>query len=324
MGMLAIPLALAMLGRRPSPAASWAQLSAYYQYTPPAEFHVFEQDWPQTDTLEVRLYFQGFANQFARGVFIRPLAPGRYPLVLLLHGLGGSKENAVRSWAKPFLDAGCAVFALDAPYHGESRTKENDAILARMYAEIGKIKNRRNLVAEALRTDSDHQFENYFTDVIHNGVLNYRLAIDYLSQRPDVDPSRVHVLGASMGAIMGAILGSVDSRVKSMCLMVGGDPIVSRLYDGADGDRDRLMPVSPSLYIPQFAGRPLLMVNGLSDATIPPSAAALLFQCAAQPKEIRWYTTGHDLNDQAHRDAITWLIHEVTGATTAVPVFSLR
>jgi hypothetical protein len=310
MPMLVFPVALALLMQRHSPDASWAELSGYYRYVTPPDYRVFEQETSQIDTLEVSVYFPGYANQFARGIFIRPIAPGRYPLVLLLHGLGGSKENAIRSWSKPFLDAGCAVFALDAPYHGDSRTKDEDAVLAKMYDGLGKLKSRRDLIAEALRADTDHEFEKFLTDVIHNGVLNYRLALDYLSKRPDVDPNRIHVLGASMGAMMGAVLASVDNRVRSLCLLVGGDPLVFRLQNSDSDERLLILPASPSLYIPHLSGRPLLMLNGLHDATMPTSAATVLFQCAAQPKEIRWYRAGHELNDEAHRDAIAWVVNQ--------------
>ena len=54
-------------------------------------------------------------------------------------------------------------------------------------------------------------------------------------------------------------------------------------------------------------GRPLLMVHGRRDHTIPPALAERLFAAAPQPKEIQWWEAGHYLPDEAVRSAAQWL-----------------
>lgn len=289
---------------------AWEDLASFYRYSPPAEGRVVEEPYPDSDYYGVKVYIPGANGVYTRGVFLRPRAPGKYPLVLLLHGLAGSKENAVRSMGRQLLSAGCAVFALDAPHHGENRNKDGDAILRAMYARIDTFEKRRDLIEEADASDPTHPFEAFLSSLMHLGVQNYRLSLDYLSRRSDVDTKRIHLLGTSMGAMMGAILGAVDNRVQSLCLVVGGDPLITHIDPARPESRDRLLPVSSSLYISKVAGRPILMINALSDETIPMSATLRLYEAASMPKEIRWYPGGHALNLQAHKDALDWVLKQ--------------
>lgn len=288
----------------------WESLASYYQVAPPPNSRIVEEPFPDPDYYGVKAYIPGANGVYTRGIFLRPKAIGRYPLVLILHGLAGSKENSIRSMGRQLLAAGCAVFAMDAPHHGENRNPNGDAILSATYARIDTFEKRRDLIEEADATDPTHPFENFLSGLMRLGIQNYRLALDYLQTRPDIDTRRIGLLGSSMGAMMGTILGSVDSRVKSMCLVVGGDPLLPHIDAARPESKERLLPVSSSLYIAQFAGRPILMINGLSDETIPMEATIRLFQAAKGPKEIRWYPGGHSLNLQAHRDAIDWVVKQ--------------
>jgi fermentation-respiration switch protein FrsA (DUF1100 family) len=73
----------------------------------------------------------------------------------------------------------------------------------------------------------------------------------------------------------------------------------------------RLLPqlasADPVLAIANFIGRPLLMLNGKRDSTISPPMGQRLFNAAAEPKELRWYDSGHRLPDKAYEDAAEWV-----------------
>ena len=67
------------------------------------------------------------------------------------------------------------------------------------------------------------------------------------------------------------------------------------------------MIANPVKSVRSLGGRPLLMLHGRSDRTIRPEQAERLYDAASQPKEIRWYDSGHVLPAQAADDAAVWL-----------------
>ena len=58
-------------------------------------------------------------------------------------------------------------------------------------------------------------------------------------------------------------------------------------------------------------GRPLLMLHGRADRTIPPAQAQRLYDAAGEPREIQWYDSGHVLPPAAGEDAAAWLVGKV-------------
>jgi dienelactone hydrolase len=54
-------------------------------------------------------------------------------------------------------------------------------------------------------------------------VTDVMQAVSYLSQRPDVDPHRIAVMGFSMGSFISALAGAADPRIHALLLVGGGD-----------------------------------------------------------------------------------------------------
>ena len=112
-------------------------------------------------------------------------------------------------------------------------------------------------------------------------------AVSYLSQRPDVDPTRIGAMGYSMGSFILSLTGATEARLKA-CVLVGGGNL-----DGPDGYWDRSKPMCqgtpyralnflgdrPAVIYSLHASRgPTLVYNGLEDTTvsIPQHGEALL------------------------------------------------
>ena len=127
------------------------------------------------------------------------------------------------------------------------------------------------------------------------------------------------LLGYSMGSMMGSILGAVDDRIGAFALCVGGDPILPIVGQIPVALRGLAYDVSPSLYVGHIAPRPILMLNGRQDTTMPEAASHLLYAAAQEPKEQMWYESGHLLPPEAGMKAITWILAKVKQAD-AVPV----
>ena len=256
----------------PGDAPPWLKLKQSYSIDGPKDNKspsVKEEARPSTLIDTVHIVLTGPAGELIPGGFMRPKAEGVYPVVLLLHGLTSDKDAVLKVYGIPLVNHGFAVLALDAPYHGE----------------------RKN--PQVTQTDTD-----IFGNTIHEGVREYRAAIDWLIKRKDIDSHRIGLLGYSLGAMMGAILGAVDERIQDLVLCVGGDPIVSFAPFIPEGKRDNMYAVSPSLFIGHIAPRKILMLNGKQDRVMLQTASERLFDAAHQPKTIEWYDSGHILPAQ--------------------------
>lgn len=190
---------------------------------------------------------------------------GPFPLILLQHGAGGSKES-------PYLDAaagawvrgGAAVASIDFPLHGERASAKLTAELLRGLggATPGSCGDalRRGLAAQA--------------------ISDLRRALDALAANRALDASRVAYAGFSMGAILGALFCGADPRPRAAALALGG---------GGLGPPE----LDPVHHIGRFAPRPILFVNATQDAIVPRSAAEALHAAAGEPKEVLWFETDH-------------------------------
>ncbi len=137
-------------------------------------------------------------------------------------------------------------------------------------------------------------------------AANAFTVIDYILSRPEVDPHRLTVLGASFGVPFAAIAG-LDSRVGGMALIYGGADM-ERIIEWNLRRRISSRPLraaacyllgtfsspyEPSHYLASFSPRPVLIVNGSEDTRIPRESARLLSNSAAPPKEVQWVSGGH-------------------------------
>lgn len=113
--------------------------------------------------------------------------------------------------------------------------------------------------------------------------------------------------GYSMGSFLAVLTAPRTPRVRALVLAAGGD-----LPEGAPFTRVVRTLADPRASIRALGGRPLLMVSGRRDRTVTPDQARRLFDAALEPKEIRWYDSGHWLPDEASRDAAEWLAEKLS------------
>ena len=198
-------------------------------------------------------------------LLLPPNGPGPFPLVLLQHGAGGSKEASyLAAAAGPWVRAGAAVASIDFPLHGERASAKLSIDLLRGLAGAAPT-----AVGQTLRLG-----------LVRQAVTDLRRAVDALSEHPLIDPNRVAYAGFSMGAILGALFCSTDERPRAAVLALAG---------GGFGPPE----VDPARFIPRFAPRPLLFVNAERDEVIPRGATEALYAAAGDPKQIVWFDTNH-------------------------------
>jgi dienelactone hydrolase len=217
---------------------------------------------------------------------------GLRPGMVLMHGLPGSSANMASS-AQYYARYGAVVIAIDAPW------------------------NHRATPPYLTFTAQDR------TEQIQV-VKDLQRAVDVLRSRPNVDDDRIAFVGFSWGGATGALFVGIERRLRTAVLVVGHGgqvshatgPVGSKLVAGLPCARRvawmrAMAPIEPIRYVGN-ANVPLLLQNGRSDEYVPVYEAEELHAAAPQPKEVRWYQSGHTLPPQARVDGHRWL-HDKIG-----------
>jgi dienelactone hydrolase len=154
------------------------------------------------------------------------------------------------------------------------------------------------------------------TQVEVDSVRDIRRSVDLLRSLPEVDDDRIGYVGWSAGARMGAIAAGVERRIKAFDLVAGGATPVSEYLDAAPEElRPQLEPIlnrnDPLRYVGHASPSALFFQNGNQDEIVPIPALRALADAGSDPKEVRWYDSGHVPSEKAWADSRTWLGDEL-------------
>jgi len=208
----------------------------------------------------------------------------RQPVIIALHGTGGSKEG-MRTLLETYADAGFIGVAPDARHHGERA------------APIPGLPNSyQSAMLRAYRTGEGHPY-------LYDTVWDVIRLLDYLSTRADVDPARIGLIGNSKGGTEAYLAAAADERIAVVVPLIGVQSFGWALRHAAGWEArtwtlraateaaaaesrenvtagfvrkfyDRIAPGlvdkfdGPAM-LPLIAPRPLLVVNGDSDPRSP-------------------------------------------------------
>ena len=159
-----------------------------------------------------------------------------------------------------------------------------------------------------------------------------KAVLDYLWDLPEVDRSRLSLMGFSGGAAVSVCVASQDSRVSYIVACAcpakfnfteASEPqsIIEHFRSlGAIRDKDfpssvkewfnGFQEVSPARYVARIAPRPLLLVHGSQDDVVPVTQAHEMYTRAGEPKQLVIVDgAGHRLrqDERAMAVAIDWL-----------------
>ncbi len=282
---------------------------------------------------QFRFSFATEAGQRVPGVLMKTTnSIGRRPVVIALHGTGGSKANMF-SLCRKLATNGFIAVAIDARYHGER-------------ANAGRgTTNYQDAIVRTWRNGDEHPF-------YYDTVWDVLRLVDYLQTRPDVDVKRIGLIGISKGGIETYLAAAVDKRfaVVVPCIGVqsfrwaldnerwqGRIKTIQNAFDAAASDAgvtnvtsefvkkfyDRVIPGiydkfdGPSL-LPLIAPRPLLVINSDSDPNTPlpgvKEAAAAAEQAYRKAGATDHFVlliqenTAHQVKPESERTAIEWFV----------------
>ncbi len=143
-------------------------------------------------------------------------------------------------------------------------------------------------------------------------VKEVRRAVDLLQSRDDVDGDQIGYVGWSAGARIGAVIAGVEHRIKAFDLLAGGAAPVSAYVSNAPADlQDELTTLLEKTDPIHFVGlaKPseLLFQDGRHDEIVPEAALKALAGAGSEPKELRWYDSGHVPSAEMWTDSRSWL-----------------
>jgi len=227
-------------------------------------------------------------NNTVTAYLFLPTGPGPHPAMVVLHEWNAGSTKGGFLLCRAIAKAGGAALFVTEPFSLNRKPK---------------TKNRED--GEILSGNVPHM-----VDALRQAVLDTRRGLDYLAQRPDIDPQRLGVSGISLGGVLSGVVAGVDPRVKVILTLVGGADFARGFWNGLLTRRYRneilrsgytyetyqaaMAPIDAAYWLPQrhFNPEDALMINGRYDLVILPNEAkALALDLGGT--HIVWTNTGH-------------------------------
>jgi dienelactone hydrolase len=253
------------------------------------------------------------------------------PVVIALHGTGGSKQNML-ALCRKLAERGFIAVAIDGRYHGERKTGKGQ-------------RDYDDAIVRAWRGSGGHPF-------FYDTVWDVMRLVDFLQTRDDVDAQRIGLIGISKGGIETYLAAAADPRIAVAVPCIGVQSFhwalahddwqgrigtIQNAFDAIARDAgvakpdsafvkkfyDRVAPgIDAEFDGPQMlrliAPRPLLVINSDSDNHTPlPGvdecvAAAKKAYTASHAEDhfavIIQKNTGHQVRPESERAAIEWFV----------------
>jgi dienelactone hydrolase len=305
---------------------------------PRVPLNAVEHEAATSDGLrEVAFHFDSEAGQRVPGLLVAPAdAAAPPPVVIALHGTGGSKQ-AMRPLLRRIAARGLIGVAIDARFAGE---RSGGAKGSEAY---------RAAILETWKTGRGFPF-------LYDTVWDVSRLMDYLQTRRDVDARRIGAIGFSKGGMELYLAAAVDERLAAAVPCIGVQSFgwalehdawrsrVSTIQTAVDAAAaevgvsaidaafirrfyDRVAPGvhrefdGPAM-VPLIAPRPLLVINGDWDDRTPLAGLQLCVDAARQEYaklgaqdrfEFRLQPdTRHAVTPESERYAIDWLLQQLS------------
>jgi uncharacterized protein len=215
----------------------------------------------------------------------------------------GSRVAALVATPRAVSSRGCVIWEF-----GFGSTKEQTSALWQGLAALGLTTVSIDLRYQGARASSPAETAQALTNpailpkLIRGTVGDLHSAIDFL-EKQQYCSRNIAYGGVSLGGVIGTILAAADRRVKAVVLMAtpgtwrGVRPaapgVAKHPHAIAAFDRS-LSPFDPDKFIGRISPRPVLILSGVNDQTVPLSNARLLQAAARRPKTIIDYKGPHN------------------------------
>jgi dienelactone hydrolase len=242
---------------------------------------------------------------------VTPAGKGPFAGLIFMHPDYGAR-TAFLAEAVLMAEAGAVSLLIDAPFRRPEPS--------RRAFDITKPENNR--------------------DIFIQTIIDLRRGVDLLTSRSDVDAKRIGYVGHSYGGALGGVLASVEKRIKAYVLMAGDPSWTTSLRSGTDPNDEQARkiltkeqldnyvevtaPFDAIHYVGHAQPSAIFFQFSRYDVEIPEQAATRYAQAASEPKIIKWYDAGHEVDSvEALSDRAAWLQKEI-GTLALAPVIFKR
>jgi pimeloyl-ACP methyl ester carboxylesterase len=243
------------------------------------------------------------------------------PVVIFMHGLGGSKEGDSRRMQE-LAGKGLFIVAIDAHLHGERKVP-------------GIFPQGKNLGGLA----TDYSIWVHQSAVSHTARDVSRI-IDSLSARSDVDLSRIGVAGISMGSSTCMVLAWKEPRISVIVGLIGAVDFwwdMTKTAPGADQDAKRnalslrvrqlVTSIDPKDRKTAIAPKALFLANGARDDGIDIESVRTFIKdlrpsYEAHPDRLELLeepNTGHSVTEKMWTEGNRWLLRHLVEKPIRAP-----
>jgi len=256
-------------------AQTFEELSKLYRYDPGAPLNVVTKEM-EGHGGGYKLFQLQFAlpkGQTKSGFLVVPVGAGRKPGVVWMHSSGALEMLG-------------------------------DAVLLAKMGAVSLLVDPEGVVESAEQS----------RDRMISDVVALRRAADVLQARNDVDASRLALAGHSYGSMMCATAVSVDERFRAAVFEVGllgmsihiatsPHPWAESIRKGLGADLPQWLKVISVVDAKHYIGHapsiPKMFQSAWYDPGVPRKDAEDFYNAATGPKVLKWYDTGHDIDDIA-------------------------
>ncbi len=292
-----------------------------------------EKLWATNNLVEFHFSYASDAQQRVPGILLEATnVLGPRPVVIVLHGTGGRKEDE-ESFLRALVKKGFIAVSIDGRYHGERTQSGHGA------AEY------QDAIVRAWHGNGEHPF-------FYDSVWDVMRLVDYLQTRDDVDARRLGLTGISKGGIETYLTAAVDPRIAVAAPFIGVQSFqwaltnndwsgriatIQTAFDTIAKEEKVVAPDSvfvqkfydrivPGIYaefdgpkmLPLIAPRPLLIINSDGDKNCPlpgveicTNAAQIAYQSAQATNHLAVLiqkNTGHAVKPESERAAVAWFV----------------
>ena len=221
-------------------------------------------------------------NNMVHAEYYRPKKDGPFPCVIVLDITGGDQALS-RTIARHLAQNGIGGLFVQMAYYGPRRPKGAHVRL--------------------LSLDVDHTLA-----AIRQTVLDLRRATAWMESRPEIDKTRLGIMGTSLGSFMAALTAEMEPKLGRLCVMLGGGGFVDAYYDHPQAKQYRkvyesfggtkqlleaiIAPVDPLTCAGNLKERRVLIVAAKNDEIVPPKMAVNLWKASGEQRII-WLNAGH-------------------------------
>lgn len=173
------------------------------------------------------------------------------------------------------------------------------------------------LLVETMWSDPDFFLKRTQAEDLQNSieeVVNTRRAMDFLLSQPNLDSKRFALVGHDFGGMYGLLAGSLDGRPTHYVVMAA-TPCFPDWYlygprlegEARESFIRQFAELDPITHVTKISPAPVFFQFGTNDPHVPRERAEEFFEAAKEPREMRWYASGHGLNTDSTSDRKNWL-----------------